>query len=81
VEETSGELAEILLEYLPEEAELLGPAECPLAVISGNHRHQIIIRTSSFSRTHAVVGKILGDFAEKNKKVYFEIDVDPVSLL
>ena len=81
VEDASGELAEILLEYLPEEAELLGPAECPLAVISGNYRHQIIIRTISFTRSHAVVGRILGDYAGGNKRAYFEIDVDPVSLL
>ncbi|MFP4564765.1 MAG: primosomal protein N', partial [Spirochaetia bacterium] len=81
VEDASGELAEILLEYLPKEAELLGPAECPLAVISGNYRHQIIIRTLSFSRSHAVVGRIFGDYAGGNKRVYLEIDVDPVSLL
>ena len=79
VYETAGKVASLLRKTISD-SELLGPSECPLSVISGNLRHQIIIRTSSFSKTHAAVADCLNSF-KPNFSVYIEIDVDPVSLL
>ncbi len=63
-----------------EEVEVLGPAECPLAVISGNHRNQLIIRSRSFRVLHSLVRDCLAAFPTPSG-VYVEVDVDPVSLL
>ena len=60
--------------------ELLGPVECPLATIAGNHRHHVILRTRSFSRGHGTLKSFVGGFRIP-PGVYLEIDVDPVSLL
>ena len=62
------------------EHEVLGPAECPLSVISQNHRFQIILRTRKFGACHALVGRVLDSFPPA-PGVYVELDVDPVSLL
>lgn len=61
-------------------AEVMGPAECPLGVIAGNHRHHIILRSRSFGTTHAALRRLLEGYRSPGK-VYLEIDVDPVSLL
>jgi len=60
--------------------ELLGPSECPLSVISGNHRFQILLRSSDFSGTHARLERVYrnGRFPSH---IYCEIDIDPLSLL
>jgi primosomal protein N' (replication factor Y) len=60
--------------------ELMGPAECPIGKISGQFRRHIILRSSSFDRTHAALASVLG----RLPSVYglrIEIDIDPVSLL
>jgi primosomal protein N' (replication factor Y) len=61
-------------------ASVLGPCECPIAVIAGNHRHQILLRTTAFGAVHAGLKQILGGLKTPHG-VYLEIDVDPVSLL
>ncbi|HET6486113.1 MAG TPA: primosomal protein N', partial [Spirochaetia bacterium] len=48
-----GALARALASRLGDAAEVLGPAECPLARISGNYRYQIILRTTRFTEAHA----------------------------
>ncbi len=63
-----------------EAAEILGPAECPLGVISRNHRHHVILRSRSFGATHASLRRMLATYRTP-QRVYVEIDVDPVSLL
>jgi len=60
--------------------ELLGPSECPLSIISGNHRHQILLRSKSFSKTHALLNHIYRN-TKFPSSVYCEIDIDPASLL
>ena len=60
--------------------EVLGPAECPLSMISGNYRFQIIIRTDDFRRIHSLFKGALNQFSPP-AGVYLEADVDPVSLL
>jgi primosomal protein N' (replication factor Y) (superfamily II helicase) len=61
-------------------AELLGPAECPLARISGSWRYQMIVRTSRFSEAHARVSAALEDHRVP-AGIHVEVDVDPQALL
>ncbi|RKX77998.1 MAG: primosomal protein N' [Spirochaetes bacterium] len=61
-------------------AEVLGPAECPISLVAGNYRFQIILKTSSFSKTHSLLSKEVSSFKVPTG-VYMEIDVDPVSML
>ncbi|MBN2659513.1 MAG: primosomal protein N' [Spirochaetales bacterium] len=60
--------------------ELLGPSECPLSVISGNHRFQILLRSSDFTGTHARLESVFRS-SRFSSGIYCEIDVDPLSLL
>ncbi|UCF97145.1 MAG: primosomal protein N' [Spirochaetaceae bacterium] len=68
----------------PEQAgngvEVLGPVECPLAVIAGNHRNHLIFRSRHFKSLHSLVRRSLERF-QVPAGVYVEVDVDPVSLL
>ncbi|MGA2973999.1 MAG: primosomal protein N' [Spirochaetia bacterium] len=61
-------------------AEVLGPAECPLARISGSYRYQAIIRTTCFSEAHARVSAALEEYRAPSG-VHVEVDVDPQALL
>ncbi len=74
------ESASQLQALLPGGAEMLGPAECPLSVIAGNHRFQLLVRTFEFSAAHAAVSHYRRSYKAPSG-VYVEIDVDPVSLL
>lgn len=67
-------------EALGATAEMLGPAECPLAVVGGNHRYHLLILTTEFDRTHARLSRLL-DRTPVRSGVYREVDVDPVALL
>ena len=60
--------------------EILGPAECPLSMISGNYRYQLIIRTDDFRQVHAMFRGALNQYTPPSG-VYLEADVDPVNLL
>ena len=60
--------------------DVLGPAECPLAVISGNARYQIVVRTAQFGKCHAAVQEFKKKHAVPSG-VYLEIDIDPVTML
>ncbi len=60
--------------------ELLGPADCPLAVISGNLRVQLLIRCGSFDRVQGLLSRFLSRF-ESPRGLHLEIDVDPSALL
>jgi primosomal protein N' (replication factor Y) len=75
-------LAVSAAKYLPAEADILGPAECPIGVIAGNARMQLILRCPSMGPLHAAARRALADYeAEKEPNTYLEADVDPVSLL
>jgi primosomal protein N' (replication factor Y) len=78
--EFSQKAASALSRYGPSDDEILGPAECPLSVISGNHRFQLILKTLSFGSAHRKVGRVMGEL-NPPAGVYIELDVDPVSLL
>ncbi len=68
------------VEQVDPTTELLGPSPCPIEVIAGNHREQLLIRTQSFSKVHSFLYQWYRGF-ERPKGVHIEIDVDPVSLL
>jgi primosomal protein N' (replication factor Y) len=75
-------LASIAKPLLPDGADALGPAECPLGIIANQHRRQFILKGKNMGGLHAAAGAIIERY-EKNKDsgVYLEVDVDPVSVL
>ena len=60
--------------------EVLGPVECPLSIIAGNHRNHLVFRSGNFRNLHSLVQRSLARF-QVPAGVYVEVDVDPVSLL
>jgi primosomal protein N' (replication factor Y) len=75
-------LAGIADPLLPPGAEILGPAECPIGVIAGNHRRQIILRGPSMAALHGTARTALARYETgRDNRVHLEVDVDPVSLL
>ena len=75
-----GDLAGKLAERLGGSAEILGPAECPIARISGSHRSHLIVRTTRFTEAHERVSAALEDYRAP-AGVHVEVDVDPQALL
>jgi primosomal protein N' (replication factor Y) len=75
-------LADIAVKLLPKDADMLGPAECPIGIINNNYRRQLILRSPSIGAIHSVARDVVSIY-EKNKesKAYLEIDVDPLSML
>ena len=75
-------LAAIAKALLPAGADILGPAECPLGVISNQYRRQLILRGKNMNALHAAAAAMLSRYEKiKDSKAYLEVDVDPVSLL
>ncbi|MDR2069669.1 MAG: primosomal protein N' [Spirochaetaceae bacterium] len=67
---------------LPPDADFLGPAECPIGIIAGNYRRQLLLRCSSMGGLHSAARTILNEYKKgRDAGVYVEVDVDPVSLL
>jgi primosomal protein N' (replication factor Y) len=75
-------LAALAGPLLPKDADALGPAECPIGIIAGNYRRQLILRGPSMGSLHAAAGTLLSRYEKgKDSRVYLEVDIDPVSLL
>jgi primosomal protein N' (replication factor Y) len=75
-------LAAIASPLIPKGADVLGPAECPIGVIAGNYRRQLILRGNSMGPLHAAAAAVLSRYEKgKDSRTYLEVDVDPVSLL
>jgi len=76
-------LASIILPLIPKgEADMLGPAECPIGMINDNHRKQLILRSPSMNVIHSLARSALPVYEKgKDSRVYLEVDVDPVSML
>lgn len=72
--------AAILRDLTPSPSEVMGPAECPIALIAGNHRHQVILRGPRLSPLTRAV-RLFRDGYKPLASLYVEIDVDPQSLL
>ena len=81
-DKAAARMAALARPLLPPVAELLGPSECPLALIAGNSRRQIILRAPVMGPLHSAA-KLIRDRYDKGRdsRVYLEIDVDPVDLL
>jgi len=60
--------------------ELMGPAECPLSLISGNYRHQILLRGEKITPLIRAVNTFRSEYKPVSA-LYIEVDVDPVHLL
>jgi primosomal protein N' (replication factor Y) len=75
-------LAAIAAPLMPQDADMLGPAECPIGIINGNHRRQLILRGKSMGSLHGAARVALEQYEQgRDARVYVEVDVDPVSLL
>jgi primosomal protein N' (replication factor Y) len=67
---------------LPPGADILGPAECPIGIIAGNHRRHLILRGPDMGGLHGAARTALVRYDRgKDSRVYVEVDIDPVSLL
>jgi len=62
------------------QTEVLGPVECPLAVVAGNHRWQVLLRSADFPRMHHGLTSVNRRLAA-GAATYREIDVDPLNML
>ncbi|MDR2767369.1 MAG: primosomal protein N' [Treponema sp.] len=75
-------LAALVRPALPPDAELLGPAECPIGIQNGNYRRHILLRGPDMAPIHRAASLLLDAYGrEKESAVYVEADVDPVNLL
>ncbi|MBQ6568006.1 MAG: primosomal protein N', partial [Treponema sp.] len=74
--------AEIIAQQAGEqrEFELMGPSQCPLEMIAGNWRWQLILRGKKMPPLQRAASAFLRGYAAPNH-VYIESDVDPVNLL
>jgi primosomal protein N' (replication factor Y) len=80
--EAAARLKQIAEPLLPRGADLLGPAECPIALIAGNWRYQLLLRGPDMARLHAAARLLLDGYeAGHDARVYLEVDVDPAALM
>lgn len=76
----AGELAAAAAEGAGGAVEVLGPAECPIGMIAGNARYQLILRSAEPGPARSALAAAVGA-TKLPSGVYAEIDPDPVSLL
>lgn len=80
-EKAAAGAAEIITrENSPGEFDLLGPSQCPLEMIAGNWRWQIIMRGKKMPPLQRAASAFIRNYAPSGH-VYIEADVDPISLL
>ncbi len=72
--------AEAAARSLPADAEILGPAECPISSMAGTFRLHVVLRAPGMGGLHRSVSGLLREF-EPPADCRLETDVDPVSLL
>jgi primosomal protein N' (replication factor Y) len=78
----SERLASFVMPLLPTDADMLGPAECPIGLIAGNHRHHLILRGKTMSTLHCAARSAIAAYnLGKDTRCYVEIDIDPVGLM
>lgn len=76
------EVAEILYGEIQQHGllvDVLGPSECPLAMVATNHRWQILLRGREITPLQRLCQRIIYGY-KVAQKVYIEVDVDPVNL-
>lgn len=76
----AGELAAAAEANADGGVEVLGPAECPIGMIAGNARYQLILRSSEPGPARSALAAAMAA-TKQPSGVYAEIDPDPVSLL
>jgi primosomal protein N' (replication factor Y) len=75
-------LASLAQPLISKDADMLGPAQCPIGVINNNYRYQVILRSASMGVIHYAARELLSLYENgKDAKAYLEVDVDPVSML
>jgi primosomal protein N' (replication factor Y) len=75
-------LATLARPLLPKDADMLGPAECPIGIINDNYRKHLILRGQTMGTLHSAARQLLAGYEKgKDAKTYLEVDVDPVSML
>ena len=79
-EKSALEAAALLRKTLPQGTAVLGPAECPLALIAGNYRFHIILKTKSLKALLPAAAEFAASWRGP-RGVYLEADVDPVSVM
>ena len=64
----------------PSGTEILGPSDCMLSLVAGNHRVQLLLRSEVLAPMQKAVYRFITEY-KTAAGVYIETDVDPVSLL
>ena len=72
--------AKILAKKIKPSTEILGPAECPLEMVNGSYRQQIILRSTNVKDLIDAAKTLVWGY-KTPKDVYIEVDVDPVNML
>ena len=72
----AAEFARLAASRVPADADILGPAECPLGLVAGTARWQIIFRASELRALHQSIGELLSEW-DAPAAVRIESDVDP----
>ena len=78
--DSAEQASEILSELLKGNADIIGPAECPIFKISQNYRYQIILRSQNIAVMQKAVSALLYNYTHP-QTVYIECDIDPISLM
>ncbi len=78
--ETARRFAKEVKQSIERHSKLAGPVECPIGLIAGKHRYQILIRTLKFDETHAILYRAARRFTLP-ASVYLEVDINPMSML
>ncbi|MDR0668967.1 MAG: primosomal protein N' [Treponema sp.] len=82
VDKAAARFADLSRPLLPPGADILGPAECPIGIIAGNHRRHLILRGPDMGSLHGAARIALLRYNKgRDSRVYAEVDIDPVSLL
>lgn len=72
---------ELLTQLLPPHGvEILGPSDCMLSLVAGNHRMQLLLRSKTLAPMQKAVYRFVTEYKAASG-VYIETDVDPISLL
>ncbi|MDR2952412.1 MAG: primosomal protein N' [Treponema sp.] len=75
-------LASLARPLIPANADVLGPAECPIGIIDNKYRRHLFLRGPSMASLHGSARELLARYEKgRDAKVYLETDVDPVSML
>ena len=83
-EEAAFGARELLPRLFPPDAaegiEILGPSDCMLSLVAGNHRMQLLLRAETLAPMQKAVYRFITEY-KAAVGVYIETDVDPVGLL